>query len=115
VREFNIKEALAGGEVRTREGAEVRDLHLFDISSGYKLYGVVNNNLISFTISGAYICDSEVSPNDLFMVSKQLSGFIVIYPTTSEIFNTLDEARHSQGTKALTIIDLSQYNEGDNL
>lgn len=95
---FNLKAALNGEPVITRNGSPVTKLHLFDCKSRYKLLGVVNDELISFTEEGRSIGEHHDNANDLFMVPKKRSGWINIYKDggTSTIHKTRESADRFQ-------------------
>ena len=83
MKEFNLKEALAGKPVITRDGKEVKQLIQFD-SETTNLFGVVDNSLISWYSNGVY--SSEYKSNfDLFMKTENSSIWVNVYEDYSGI------------------------------
>lgn len=66
---FNLKAALAGAKVVTRNGEPVTQLHfLHGIKAGYQpLFGVVDGEAIQWDESGRFHYDERSSGLDLFM------------------------------------------------
>lgn len=62
---FNLKAALAGAKVVTRNGEPVTELHWFKASHG--LYGVHAGEIWSWSESGKFSYSHEESSLDLFM------------------------------------------------
>ena len=67
MKKFNLKEALAGAKVVTRDGDEVTDLHKFNVEDKHPVVGVLLGQIQSWTTDGEY-WGSDVKHNrDLFM------------------------------------------------
>lgn len=117
MKEFNLGEALAGAKVVTRDGREVTQLHRFKISKVYTLYGVVDEDVCSWTAEGTSIAGCAESHDDLFMAPKKLSGFINVYSNgvTSCVYKTKELANHHACSDRIACIDLSQFEEGEGL
>ena len=73
---FNIDEALAGKPVTTTDGREVTQLIRFEISSNYKLTGVVDGELKKFTIYGKSYSECT---KDLVMATEKKSIWVNVY------------------------------------
>ena len=71
-RAFNLEQALAGKAVVTRDGSVVKQLTKFeDVVGVWKLYAVVNGEVMSFKINGKQGGGPNDSPYDLFMASEK--------------------------------------------
>jgi hypothetical protein len=66
---FDLEQALSGKPVVTRRGVEATQLHLFNIVGIYKLFAVVEGEIIQCTIQGEFREDHETGW-DLFMASE---------------------------------------------
>jgi hypothetical protein len=66
---FNLKKALAGEPVVTRNGLRVSEIHLFETyRNNHPVVAVVENELTRFNLDGKYwLRDTSDSTNDLFM------------------------------------------------
>jgi hypothetical protein len=73
---FNIDEALAGKPVTTTDGREVTQLIKFEISSNYKLTGVVDGELKKFTIYGKSYSECT---KDLVMATEKKSIWVNVF------------------------------------
>jgi hypothetical protein len=80
---FNIEEALAGKPVVTRRGVEATQLHLFEIDNIYKLFAVVEGEVIQCTIKGEFRSDYETGW-DLFMASESKFLWINLFQQLHE-------------------------------
>ena len=106
---FDLKKALAGAQVVTRNGQTVSELHHFKTIDGeYKLGVVLAGDLINCTESGKYLIGRD-NDYDLFMGQVKRSGWVNIYPNHiiqvdkcdmqpvahpgSSIWSTFDDAR----------------------
>ena len=67
---FDLKAALAGAKVFTRDGREVTQLVKFDLKTKQTLRGVVEGGLFAWSVSGCWL-GSEDSELDLFMTSTK--------------------------------------------
>ena len=97
---FNLKEALAGKPVITRDGRPVKiaGYNPDAINSGEKLVGWVDGNIFSWFDDGASFYDKE-SSYDLFMASEKRTYWVNVYRchdgklTTSKFYDTEEEAK----------------------
>lgn len=77
---FNLKEALEGKPVITRDGKEVTQLHEFKTNGTYKIYGVTGNFVSNWDASGYYDPTGN-HPKDLFMAPTKTKYYVhVIKP-----------------------------------
>ena len=99
---FDLEAALQGAKVTTREGREVTNIAYFeDITSSYKVFGVIDGQLYSFNINGNFGHNSEYC-YDLFMKPQQVTKWVNIYSTNSghlscggSLFDTKEKAQES--------------------
>lgn len=73
---FNLKEALEGKPVITRDGREVTQLHEFKTSEKYSLFGVIDNRVYAFANSGIFDYDASHSDYDLFMAPIKTKYYV---------------------------------------
>ena len=67
-RDFDLEKALAGEPVVTRDGREVKDLHLFtSVQTYYPVVGIIEGRILSFSKEGKYLTNRSESDKDLFM------------------------------------------------
>lgn len=79
---FNLKEALEGKPVITRDGREVTQLHLFEIpEDDYSLVGVINKEMSFWNKEG--MCFTESSNYQLFMSPMKTRYYVKIVQTNS--------------------------------
>ena len=120
---FDLKAALAGERVITRDGREVSQLTHFNVITDRSLCGVLDNEMCTWLIDGVRrVGGSDRENYQLFMAPEKLSGFINYYlsgcPTHH---NTLDGATQTsdrlwkKNGDTIARIDLSQFNEGEGL
>lgn len=104
---FNLKEALAGTRVTTRNGQEVTGLHFFaGCVSDYPLVGLVEGELNTFTIDGRVSQFGE-SDFDLFLGVEHKEAWVNVYRNGDgshrlglELYPTEGEARAGQNPNA---------------
>jgi hypothetical protein len=84
MKDFNLKEALAGKPVITRDGKKVKQLTQFD-SETSNLFGVVDNSLISWYNDGVYSSNYK-SNFDLFMETENVSIWVNVYYDGDNIY-----------------------------
>lgn len=104
---FNLKAALAGKPVVTRDGRAVTQLHLFEhIRSDYPVRAVVEERIECYTDTG-YSCTGDVFASDLLMSVERKSGWVNIYEgnVTGSIFETRKEALYERARATLNVID----------
>jgi hypothetical protein len=85
---FDLKKALAGEPVVTKDGRPVSQLIKFEalVEDGYVLYGVVNNKILNFLDSGKYDRTFESHSLDLFMAEPERWVNIHFDPKDGHIF-----------------------------
>lgn len=80
MKKFDLKAALAGQPVQTRDGRKVTQIVHFEINEKYPVYAVVEGDSLpeSFRLDGSYM---GFAPNtkDLFMTSKTLTTYVNVY------------------------------------
>jgi hypothetical protein len=81
---FNLEEALANKPVVTMRGIEVTQLHLFEIDNIYKLYAVVEGEVIQYTTEGKFNNTGAESGWDLFMKPEQKFLWINLFQQLHE-------------------------------
>jgi hypothetical protein len=80
MRTFDLKAALRGEKVVTRDGREVTTVLLPDgLAEPYTVAAVINGALYSYTESGVYEVGDRSRPHDLFMATKTVTMFSNIY------------------------------------
>ena len=85
MKQFNLKEALAGAPVVTRDGKEVTQLTQFKALGSYVLRGVVDSSIESFTCKGVFNANKyDGHVFDLFMKQPTIlcNGIKVPAPET---------------------------------
>lgn len=105
---FNLKDALAGKPVVTRDGIPVTQLHLFeDVSTEISLYGVIDGGLMGFTKEGKNYNSRGTfnTLNDLFMASVKVEKWVNIYRngmifSGQMLYDSRQEAKDSIGNKS---------------
>lgn len=87
---FNLKEALEGKPVVTRNGDVVTQLYLFDCDDDLPLMGVLNDEIHSFTKDGKWSTYSkDQRDTDLFMAEEKKTIWINIWKNkVGYIFST---------------------------
>ena len=120
---FNLKEALAGGKVITRDGSKVEQL--ITLKTGPKevwpVIVVIDGMIERFTCQGRYSELTKEHNSDLFMAPKKLSGFVNVYNDLSNPFS-LHATKMEANTRGnmisdhrIALIDLSQFDKGHGL
>jgi hypothetical protein len=80
MRTFDLKAALRGEKVVTRDGREVTTVLLPDgLAEPYTVVAVINGELYSYTADGSYARDDGSKPHDLFMAAKTFQAYSNIY------------------------------------
>jgi hypothetical protein len=77
--EFNLERALTGEPVCTRDGRDVTQLVVFNLTSTDSLYGVLDGELDRWTINGFYYLNKTISEHDLFMKPKENAVWINVF------------------------------------
>ena len=76
---FNLEEALNGAKVVTRSGREVTQLHKFNVEKSHSLWGVLDEDIHSWTINGEF-WDKETSHSrDLLLVVEPKKFWVNMY------------------------------------
>jgi hypothetical protein len=75
---FDLEKVIHGGKVVTRDGREVTQLSKFNTYRKLCLYGVVDDEVESWTIDGQY-SEIGMSNMDLFLEGKLTRGWLNIY------------------------------------
>lgn len=77
---FNLEEALAGKPVVTSEGLLVTQIvHFENTNHEYPVFGVVDNQITSWTIQGQFNKTYDNHLKDLFMLSEKKSIWVNVY------------------------------------
>jgi hypothetical protein len=77
---FDLKAALRGEKVVTRDGRDVTTVLLPDgLAEPYTVAAVINGTLYSYTESGVYSVTEGSTKHDLFMAAKTVTMFCNIY------------------------------------
>ena len=95
---FNLKEALEGAPVVTRNGNEVTQLYKFDVLDldAQELYAVIDDSQIeSFYLNGQWREKGE-SGYDLFMAEVEKAQWINIWETKNGYILTTNHNREDQ-------------------
>jgi hypothetical protein len=80
MRTFDLRAALRGEKVVTRDGREVTTVLMPDgLAEPYTVVAVINGTLYSYTESGSYAPDDGSTPHDLFMATKTFEAYCNIY------------------------------------
>lgn len=103
---FDLKQALAGAKVVTRDGREVTQMVVFDLAEPtYIVHAVVAGIVKSYTKDGEFDHTSKDHDNDLFMYdeSKILEGWVNVYSDGfgSDVFASEKEAVEAAYTPEL--------------
>lgn len=87
MKKFNLKEALAGKPVITRDGDEVTNIVKFDVSdSPYSVAGLHNGNIRTWTDEGIFnIYQNTLHDMDLFMDSENQIIWINVWKNSQGI------------------------------
>ena len=76
---FNLKDALSGAKVVTREGQEVKQLTFFETDDLYCIYGIVNNTIKSWRKNGSYSISGDNTLYDLFIAVPIQRFWVNVY------------------------------------
>jgi hypothetical protein len=80
MRTFDLKAALRGEKVVTRDGREVTTVLQPDgLAKPYTVVAVVNGALYSYTADGSYEFGDGSTQHDLFMATKSFEAYCNIY------------------------------------
>ena len=84
---FNLKEALEGKPVVTRDNLPVTQLTLFETDNIYSLRAVVERCVCDFTTGGVFDIDVSDHKYNLFMATEKKSIWVNVY----EVMDSLSE------------------------
>ena len=97
---FNLEEALAGKPVVTRQGIPVTQIvHFKNVNNRYEIFGVLNNEIESWTILGEYNKSLNNHARDIFMLPEKKSIWVNVYKgydnevVLGDHYPTLDRAK----------------------
>lgn len=79
MKKFNLKEALAGAKVVTRDGDEVTDLHKFNVDDKHPVVGVLLGQIQSWTTDGDYWGSDAQHNRDLLMHVEPQRIWVNVY------------------------------------
>lgn len=82
---FNLEEALNGAKVVTRIGREVTQLHKFDVEKSHCLCGVLDEDILSWTINGEFWDKENINSRDLLLVVETKKVYANVYEINNEI------------------------------
>ena len=83
---FNLEEALNGAKVVTRNGDEVTQLHKFNVKKFHCLCGVLDEDILSWTIDGAFWDKENSHSRDLLLVVEPKRIYLNVYEHNNGIF-----------------------------
>jgi hypothetical protein len=84
--QFNLKKALAGEPVFTRDGRQVTELHYFEsATTEWVLFAVVKGEVTGYLKNGKY-SPTHNSPKDLMMKAPIIEKWINVYHLGDKIF-----------------------------
>jgi hypothetical protein len=96
---FNLKEALNGAKVVTRDGKEVKELTKFEGLKDYPLVGVLDNNLATWTTQGTLSLHLGECRADLFLAVEPQRIWVNAYHHNGKLwlggrqYDSLTEAK----------------------
>jgi hypothetical protein len=88
MKQFNLKEALAGKPVVTRDGLAVTQITLFETDNIYPLRCVIERCICEFTTAGIFNIDLPDHKYNLFMAHEKKSLWINLYNNEGDLFVT---------------------------
>ena len=84
---FDLKRALAGEPVVTRDGREVTEIHFFETcTKGYAVIAIIEGEKFGFTNNGYYLNNSAEHILDLFMKPKVVECWFNVYEIDGELY-----------------------------
>jgi sporulation protein YlmC with PRC-barrel domain len=112
MKQFNLKEALAGKPVVTRDGRKVTKISKIDVNhtNPYSVYALVDEKIESWTESGKSEANIEgENPLDLFMDTQVLCMWANVYKVKTRlilsIYDSEDKAiEHARNENEFTYI-----------
>ena len=106
MKDFNLKEALAGAKVVTNSGDEVTQLTLMNVDGIDNLVAVYKDEVLRWNIRG---CNLRISSNvslDLKMAPVMGSGFLYVFANGC---TTMSKERRGNYLNYSMCFDLSKY------
>jgi hypothetical protein len=105
---FDLEAALAGAPVVTRDGREVTQLKLFELTGKEPLYGVIENNVYRWDFNGVFRPDGTKTSYDLFMFEAEPE----VWEPTMELLwrnsHRYDPVKGTEGSKRIDVQILQQ-------
>lgn len=101
---FNLKEALSGKTVLTRDGEEVTNIVKFDnVNHPFNLAGVLHGRIQTWTEKGEFniYSESELNDFDLFMASEETAIWINIWKNSQGIMFCTNWSREDKADKEI--------------
>lgn len=118
---FDLEAALRGEPVVTRDGRPVTQVTKFDVTSIFRIVGVVNSKVEYWTENGYYHPDYSGNSSDLFMVTKTVKkeGWVNLYKSDDEeiaVFtghghNTKEAAEEEASPKCIATVKIEWEEE----
>jgi hypothetical protein len=85
---FNIDKFRAGAKVITRDGREVKQLTEFDCGDPFRLYGVLDNEIESWSIAGKYT-DYTNDEGELDLFHPEPEMWVNVYENNNGILRAV--------------------------
>jgi len=89
MKKFNLREALEGKSVVTRDGQKVTQIVKFDVNhtNPYSVYGLIDEVIGSWTESGKYIDGTPIeNPLDLLMETEEICIWVNVREKRNRLF-----------------------------
>ena len=106
MKDFNLKEALAGAKVITVGGDEVTQLTLMNVDDVDNLVGVYKRQVLRWSRTGISLIGCGHNDLTLKMAPTMGNGFLYIFDKGSSIISVSNKVYE---TEPLMIFDLSEY------
>lgn len=110
MRPFNLKEALAGKSVVTRDGRPVSQITRFVARQSFPVVGVIDGDSIeTYTLDGKFFNPTNVEHDsgfDLFMNTEIKTGFINVYASGG--LGSLREGKSIYSSKSIAETHISE-------
>ena len=106
MKDFNLKEALAGAKVITVGGVEVTQLTMMNIAGVENLVAVYKEEVLRWNIRGVSVKDRSHVSLDLKMAQVMGEGFLHVY---DDGYFILDDKKCTNLGDPIMIFDLSEY------
>tara|TARA_B110000285_G_C14997825_1_gene549766 strand:- start:81 stop:419 length:339 start_codon:yes stop_codon:yes gene_type:complete len=109
MKDFNLKEALAGAKVITVGSDEVTDLTMMTVLNSNKLVGVCRDEVLQWDTFGVSVKDRSHVSLDLKMAPEMGSGFLYVFDD-GDI--ALEDKKCHALSNPIMCFDLSEYPVG---